>query len=45
MTFGRVNPNSRLEGQKIAGLGNVYYNYLEFDLLEFSFCSRTNRTN
>ena len=36
MTFGRVNPNSRLEGQKITGLGNVYYNYLESDLLEFA---------
>lgn len=34
MTFGRVNPNSWLEDQQITGLGNVYYNYLEPDLVE-----------
>jgi len=34
MTFGRVNPNHTLETQGISGLGNVYYNYLEHDLIE-----------
>ena len=29
MTFGRVNPQFRLEGQQIDGLGNVYYNLME----------------
>ena len=29
MTFGRVNPQFRLEDQGIEGLGNVYYNLLE----------------
>ena len=34
MTFGRVNPQFRLEDQGIEGLGNVYYNYLEPALIE-----------
>ena len=34
MTFGRVNPNFRLEDQGIAGLGNVFYNLMEPALIE-----------
>ncbi|UYV36278.1 phosphoenolpyruvate carboxykinase [Rhodobacteraceae bacterium D3-12] len=34
MTFGRVNPNFRLEDQGINGLGNVFYNIMEPDLIE-----------
>ena len=34
MMTGRVNPAKRLEDQGIAGLGNVYYNLLEPDLME-----------
>ncbi|MEC3861509.1 phosphoenolpyruvate carboxykinase [Mesobacterium sp. TK19101] len=34
MTFGRVNPNFRLEDQGIEGLGNVYYNLMEPALIE-----------
>ncbi|MDR9485045.1 MAG: phosphoenolpyruvate carboxykinase [Sediminimonas sp.] len=34
MTFGRVNPQFRLEDQGIEGLGNVYYNLLEPALVE-----------
>ena len=34
MTFGRANPQFRLEDQGIEGLGNVYYNYLEPALIE-----------
>ncbi len=34
MTFGRVNPQHRLEDQGITGLGNVYYNLLEPALIE-----------
>ncbi len=34
MTNGRVNPSQRVEDQGIAGLGNVYYNYLEPALVE-----------
>lgn len=34
MTFGRVNPQFRLEDQQIAGLGNVYYNLMEPALIE-----------
>ncbi|MDW4550263.1 phosphoenolpyruvate carboxykinase, partial [Defluviimonas sp. D31] len=34
MTNGRVNPSHRLEDQGIAGLGNVYYNFLEPALVE-----------
>ena len=36
MAFGRVNPNHRLEDQGIRGLGKVYYNYLEPDLIRSS---------
>ncbi|WP_127116042.1 phosphoenolpyruvate carboxykinase [Shimia sediminis] len=34
MTFGRVNPEFRLEDQGIDGLGNVYYNLMEPALIE-----------
>ena len=34
MTFGRVNPQFRLEDQQITGLGNVYYNLMEPALIE-----------
>ncbi|MDC0738429.1 phosphoenolpyruvate carboxykinase [Cognatishimia sp. SS12] len=34
MTFGRLNPQFRLEDQGIEGLGNVYYNYMEPALVE-----------
>ncbi|KMK66071.1 phosphoenolpyruvate carboxykinase [Puniceibacterium sp. IMCC21224] len=34
MTFGRVNPNFRLEDQGIEGLGNVYYNLMEPALID-----------
>jgi phosphoenolpyruvate carboxykinase (ATP) len=34
MTFGRVNPNNRLEDHGIEGLGNVYYNLLEPAVIE-----------
>ena len=34
MTFGRVNPQFRLEDQGIEGLGHVYYNYMEPALIE-----------
>ncbi len=34
MTFGRVNPEFRLEDQQINGRGNVYYNLTEPALLE-----------
>ncbi|MEP2532144.1 phosphoenolpyruvate carboxykinase [Shimia sp.] len=34
MTFGRVNPQFRLEDQGINGLGNVYYNLMEPALVE-----------
>ena len=34
MTFGRVNPEFRLEDQGIEGLGNVYYNLMEPALIE-----------
>ncbi|TCL01104.1 phosphoenolpyruvate carboxykinase (ATP) [Shimia isoporae] len=34
MTFGRVNPQFRLEDQGIEGLGNVYYNFMEPALIE-----------
>ncbi|MEL6205788.1 MAG: phosphoenolpyruvate carboxykinase (ATP), partial [Pseudomonadota bacterium] len=33
MDIGRVNPSCRLEDQGIAGLGNVYYNLIEPDLI------------
>lgn len=34
MTLGRVNPNHTLETQGMAGLGNVYYNFIEPALVE-----------
>ena len=34
MTTGRVNPNLKLEDQGMTGLGRVYYNLLEPDLVE-----------
>ncbi|WP_299146898.1 phosphoenolpyruvate carboxykinase [uncultured Tateyamaria sp.] len=34
MTFGRVNPQFRLEDQGITELGDVYYNLIEPDLME-----------
>ncbi|MFP7569898.1 phosphoenolpyruvate carboxykinase [Marivita sp. S2033] len=34
MTFGRVNPEFRLEDQRINGLGNVYYNLTEPALIQ-----------
>ncbi|MHA6326880.1 phosphoenolpyruvate carboxykinase [Roseivivax sp. CAU 1753] len=34
MTFGRVNPQFRLEDQGIEGLGNVYYNQIEPALID-----------
>jgi phosphoenolpyruvate carboxykinase (ATP) len=34
MTFGRVNPQFRLEDQGITGLGDVYYNLIEPGLIE-----------
>ncbi|SMC65886.1 phosphoenolpyruvate carboxykinase [Primorskyibacter flagellatus] len=34
MTFGRVNPQFRLDDQGIEGLGNVYYNLMEPALIE-----------
>ena len=34
MTFGRVNPQFRLDDQGITGLGNVYYNLIEPALIE-----------
>ncbi len=34
MTFGRVNPQFRLEDQGIEGLGNVFYNLMEPALIE-----------
>ncbi|WP_368184982.1 phosphoenolpyruvate carboxykinase [Aestuariibius sp. HNIBRBA575] len=33
MDHGRVNPTMKLEDQGISGLGQVYYNYLEPDLI------------
>lgn len=36
MTFGRVNPQFRLQDQGIEGLGNVYYNFLEPALIEYA---------
>src|SRR5210317_196205 len=34
MTHGRVNPDFRLEDQGIEGLGAVYYNLIEPDLIQ-----------
>ncbi|GAA6181596.1 MULTISPECIES: phosphoenolpyruvate carboxykinase [unclassified Shimia] len=36
MTFGRVNPQFRLQDQGIEGLGNVYYNFMEPALIEYA---------
>ena len=36
MKFGRVDPSYCLEDQAITGLGNVFYNYLESDLVGFA---------
>lgn len=36
MTFGRVNPQFRLEDQGIEGVGNVYYNFMEPALIEYA---------
>ena len=34
MTIGRVNPNQTLESQGFSGLGAVYYNLLEPQIIE-----------
>ena len=36
MTHGRVNPDFRLEDQGITGLGSVYYNLIEPDLIQYA---------
>ena len=36
MTHGRVNPDFRLEDQGINGLGAVYYNLIEPDLIQYA---------
>ena len=38
MTQGRVNPSQTLEAQGITGLGNVYYNLMEPDLIQQALC-------
>ena len=38
MTTGRVNPTQTLETQGISGLGNVYYNLIEPDLIQHALC-------
>ena len=38
MSQGRVNPSKKLEDQGIEGLGEVYYNLIEPDLIEKSLC-------
>jgi phosphoenolpyruvate carboxykinase (ATP) len=38
MTHGRVNSDMTLEHQGIAGLGSVYYNLVEHDLVQASVC-------
>ena len=38
MTIGRVNPDHRLEDQGLVGLGQVYYNLIEPNLIEKSLC-------
>ncbi len=43
MTFGRVNPHHLLENQGICGLGNVYYNYMEPDLVSAALERREGR--
>ncbi|HBQ37104.1 MAG TPA: phosphoenolpyruvate carboxykinase (ATP) [Rhodobacteraceae bacterium] len=43
MTNGRVNPAKRLDDQGITGLGNVFYNYLEADLMEQAILRKEGR--
>ena len=38
MTQGRVNPDQTLEAQGIKGLGSVYYNLMEPDLIQMALC-------
>ncbi len=38
MTHGRVNPQQTLVDQGINGLGEVYYNLIEPDLMKQSLC-------
>ncbi|NNL72439.1 MAG: phosphoenolpyruvate carboxykinase [Silicimonas sp.] len=38
MTQGRVNPSQTLEAQGITGLGDVYYNLIEPDLIQKALC-------
>lgn len=38
MTQGRVNPTQTLEAMGISGLGNVYYNLIEPDLIQQALC-------
>jgi len=38
MTQGRVNPDQTLEAQGIDGLGSVYYNLIEPDLIQMALC-------
>ena len=38
MTHGRVNPDQTLESQGISGLGEVYYNLMEPDLIQKALC-------
>ncbi|RME14607.1 MAG: phosphoenolpyruvate carboxykinase [Alphaproteobacteria bacterium] len=38
MSTGRVNPSQRLEDQGIKGLGTVYYNLIEPQLVEHAVC-------
>ena len=38
MTHGRVNPDQTLEKQGFKGLGSVYYNLIEPDLIEKALC-------
>ncbi|MGI9388623.1 MAG: phosphoenolpyruvate carboxykinase [Boseongicola sp.] len=38
MTQGRVNPDQTLEAQGIKGLGSVYYNLIEPDLIRQALC-------
>ena len=40
MKFGRDHPSYCLEDQAITGLGNVFYNYLESDLVGFALDRR-----
>ncbi|MEM9971726.1 MAG: phosphoenolpyruvate carboxykinase (ATP), partial [Pseudomonadota bacterium] len=38
MTTGRVNPDHTLETQGITGLGDVYYNLMEPDIMRHALC-------